>query len=122
MRRVMLGMSQTDLAQAIGVTFQQIQKYEKGTNRVSAGRMQQFAKCLDVPVTFFFDGAPEARVGDGRKSNANSAVAPAYVTHFLTSREGQDFMKAFSRIGNRQRRRELVYLAQQLAVNGARSR
>ena len=61
MRRMMLNMSQTTLADGVGITFQQIQKYEKGTNRVSASRLQQFAKILEVPISFFFDGGPAAR-------------------------------------------------------------
>jgi len=63
MRRMMLGMSQTTLGDAAGVTFQQVQKYEKGINRVSASRIQQFAKILGVPLPYFFDGAPIAEVG-----------------------------------------------------------
>ena len=58
MRRIMLGMSQTKLGDAFGLTFQQVQKYEKGTNRISASRLQQCANTLQVPVAFFFEGAP----------------------------------------------------------------
>src|ERR1700680_2298696 len=58
MRRLMLGMSQTALAQGLGLTFQQIQKYEKGVNRIGASRLQQIAHILRVPVEFFFEGAP----------------------------------------------------------------
>ena len=58
MRRMLAGVSQEKLGEALGLTFQQVQKYEKGTNRISASRLQQIAKMLDVPVSFFFDGAP----------------------------------------------------------------
>src|SRR5579863_6449019 len=87
MRRMMLGMSQTNLADGVNLTFQQIQKYEKGTNRVSASRMQQFAKILNVPVPFFFEGAPAARVIGGDKASGNSVATPAYITDFVASRD-----------------------------------
>ncbi len=60
MRRLMLGMSQSALADAIGVTFQQVQKYEKGTNRMGSSRLQQVANVLQVPVKFFFEDVPRA--------------------------------------------------------------
>jgi transcriptional regulator with XRE-family HTH domain len=60
MRRLMLDMSQTDIANALGLTFQQVQKYEKGSNRVCASRLQHLSQILQVPVTFFFEGAPAA--------------------------------------------------------------
>jgi transcriptional regulator with XRE-family HTH domain len=60
MRRLMLGMSQTELGEAVGLSFQQIQKYEKGTNRIGAGRLQQLAHVLHVPIHFFFEGLPLA--------------------------------------------------------------
>src|ERR1700678_1752014 len=58
MRRMMLGMSQEKLGDALGLTFQQVQKYEKGTNRIGASRLQQISHILQVPVAFFFEGAP----------------------------------------------------------------
>ena len=76
MRRMMLGMSQEKLGEAFGLTFQQVQKYEKGTNRISASRLQQSAHILQVPVTFFFEGtlgvpgAPQAK---------GTVPSPAYV-------------------------------------------
>ena len=79
----MLGMTQTGLADAVDLTFQQIQKYEKGTNRISASRMQQFARVLDVPMSFFFEGAPEAQVTGNRKTNTKGAVTPG-VCHELS--------------------------------------
>ena len=60
MRRMMLGMSQEKLGDALGLTFQQVQKYEKGTNRIGASRLQQISHILQVPVSFFFEGAPSA--------------------------------------------------------------
>ena len=63
MRRIMLGMSQEKLGDALGLTFQQVQKYEKGTNRVGASRLQQISEILQVPVSFLFDGGPSGLVG-----------------------------------------------------------
>ena len=66
MRRIMLGMSQEKLGEALGLTFQQVQKYEKGTNRVGASRLQQISEILQVPVSFLFDGGPSGMVnGEG---------------------------------------------------------
>jgi transcriptional regulator with XRE-family HTH domain len=79
MRRLMLGMSQEKLAQAFGLTFQQVQKYEKGMNRISASRLQQAAHILDVSVPFFFDGAP------GGPQLELDAPSSAYVNEFVSS-------------------------------------
>src|SRR5882672_9246928 len=80
MRRLLLGRSQTNLAEVLGITFQQVQKYEKGTNRVSASRLQQISDTLQVPVPFFFEGAP---LLPGQHKGNGSAPSPAYVTDFL---------------------------------------
>lgn len=108
------GQSQTELGDAVNITFQQVQKYEKGTNRVSASRMQQFAKILDVPVTYFFEGAPAAKLV-GVKSSSNGAGTPEYINDFLASRDGLNIIEAFSRIANPKLRRGLVALVQQIA-------
>ena len=71
MRRIMLGMSQEKLGEALGLTFQQVQKYEKGTNRVGASRIQQISEILQVPVSFLFEGGPS-----GTASAEASAKAP----------------------------------------------
>jgi transcriptional regulator with XRE-family HTH domain len=85
MRRIMLGMSQEKLGEALGLTFQQIQKYEKGTNRVGASRLQQISEVLQVPVSFLFDGGPSGVVlSDGSAESAS----PAYIADFLATSEG----------------------------------
>jgi len=95
MRRMMLGMSQEQLGDGLGLTFQQVQKYEKGTNRISASRLQQAAGILQVPVPFFFEGAP----GSYHKADGLSETAsPAYVFEFLATSEGLALTKAFMRI------------------------
>ena len=79
MRRIMLGMSQEKLGEALGLTFQQVQKYEKGTNRVGASRLQQISEILQVPVSFLFDGGPSGAVNTEGFSEGSS---PAYVSRF----------------------------------------
>src|SRR5947208_2732031 len=81
MRRLMLSMSQEKLGDALGLTFQQVQKYEKGTNRIAASRLQHLAQLLQVPVTFFFEGASQT----GKKERASDALSPDYVTEFLST-------------------------------------
>src|SRR5689334_24932620 len=83
MRRMMLAMSQEKLGDALGLTFQQVQKYEKGTNRIGASRLQQISSILQVPVSFFFEGASQLE-GSGQ-SEANDAPSPAYVSDFLAT-------------------------------------
>ena len=80
MRRMMVGMSQEKLGDALGLTFQQVQKYEKGTNRIGASRLQQISHILQVPVAFFFEGAPPP---PGDQFGLSEAPSPAYVTDFL---------------------------------------
>jgi transcriptional regulator with XRE-family HTH domain len=114
MRRMILDMSQTTLADGVGITFQQIQKYEKGTNRVSASRLQQFAKLLEVPISFFFDGAPAVKVRGGGKISRQEAESPAYVADFLASQDGQKIIKSFTQIKDQTLRRRIVLLVEQL--------
>src|SRR6185295_6697928 len=91
MRRIMLGMSQEKLGEALGLTFQQIQKYEKGTNRVGASRLQQISEILQVPVSFLFEGGPSGIVNG--ELSAESA-SPAYISDFLATSEGLALTKA----------------------------
>src|SRR5713226_7590572 len=79
MRRMMLGMSQTKLGDALGITFQQVQKNEKGTNRIAASRLQHISHILQVPVSFFFDGGPTLPAVPVRKG---AAPSPSYVSDF----------------------------------------
>ena len=99
MRRMMLGMSQEKLGDALGLTFQQVQKYEKGTNRIGASRLQQISLILQVPVSFFFEGAPPP--ARQRHGGFGEAPSPAYVTDFLATSDGLDAVKAFMRIRTR---------------------
>jgi transcriptional regulator with XRE-family HTH domain len=103
-RRTLVSMSQEKLGEHLGITFQQIQKYEKGTNRVSASRLQEIARILDVPVTFFFDGQ------DG-EAGANAGTGLGMVEQFLTGRDSIDLVRAFNTLEDRAVRRALVDLA-----------
>ncbi|HME28851.1 MAG TPA: helix-turn-helix transcriptional regulator [Pseudolabrys sp.] len=111
MRRMMLSMSQEKLGDALGLTFQQIQKYEKGTNRIGASRLQQIAHMLQVPVSFFFEGAPHSPVHSGM----SEAPSPAYVADFLATSDGLSLTKAFMRIKSSKLRRRIVDLVEQIA-------
>jgi transcriptional regulator with XRE-family HTH domain len=114
MRRMLIGMSQEKLGEALSLTFQQVQKYEKGTNRIGASRLQQIAKALNVPVDFFFEGAPQFDAG-----LAGFAEAPAttYVSDFMSSTEGVHLMRAFVAIKDPKIRRKLVELI--VSLSGA---
>ena len=111
MRRIMLGMSQEKLGEALGLTFQQVQKYEKGTNRVGASRIQQISEILQVPVSFLFEGGPSGAVnaeGDG--------ASPAYISDFLATSEGLALTRAFTRISDAKLRRSIVDMVEQIAA------
>jgi transcriptional regulator with XRE-family HTH domain len=108
----MLGMSQTKLADALGISFQRIQKYEKGANRISASRLQQIANVLQVPVPFFFEGLASP---PGTVKGKVQALSPAYVTDFLASSDGLSLTKAFMQIKRRDLRSAIVHLVEGLA-------
>jgi transcriptional regulator with XRE-family HTH domain len=112
MRRMMLGMSQEKLGDALSLTFQQVQKYEKGTNRIGASRLQQIAHFLQVPVSFFFEGAPDLAAGSAGMTGAPS---PSYVSDFLATSDGLALTKAFMRIQDSKLRRRIVDLVLQIA-------
>lgn len=109
MRRLMLDMSQTSLAEAVGITFQQVQKYEKGTNRISASRLQQIASVMQVPVAFFFEGLPS------HPGKARGANDPSYVSNFLATADGLSLVKFFMQIREPKVRRSIVYLVEEIA-------
>ncbi|MFZ3352367.1 MAG: helix-turn-helix transcriptional regulator [Xanthobacteraceae bacterium] len=119
MRRMMLSMSQEKLGDALGLTFQQVQKYEKGTNRIGASRLQQISNILQVPVSFFFDGAPHVP-GTGRLEGMGEAPSPAYVSDFLATSDGLALTKAFMRIHDSKLRRRIVDLVEQIAAGEKR--
>jgi transcriptional regulator with XRE-family HTH domain len=107
-RRKTLGMTQYGLAELLGITFQQIQKYEKGTNRIGASRLQRISEVLRVPIGFFFENSGSAQ-SDGETSE---------LTGFLSSKEGLALNRAFMAIEDPNIRQKLVALAKSLAVSG----
>jgi len=114
MRRMMLGMSQEKLGDALGLTFQQVQKYEKGSNRIGASRLQQISLVLQVPVSFFFDGAPPP---PGEAVGSGAPHAPDDATSLLSTSEGLALARAFTRISNVRLRRRIVDLVEEMAAD-----
>ena len=112
MRRLMLAMSQEKLGFALGLTFQQVQKYEKGMNRIGASRLQQISHILQVPVAFFFEGAPNALAP---YDSSGSALSVAQIDDFVSDSEGLRLIGAFMRIDNATLRRRIVMLVQEIA-------
>jgi transcriptional regulator with XRE-family HTH domain len=112
MRRMMLSMSQEKLGGALGLTFQQVQKYEKGTNRIGAGRLQHISHILQVPVSFLFEGAPTLHP---HQDSANAAPSPSYVSDFLATSDGLALTKAFMRIKEPRLRHRIVDLVEEIA-------
>ena len=110
MQRMVRGLSQTGLGKAVGVTFQQVQKYEKGVNRVGASRLQQIANVLEVTPDFFFEGA-SARPALGNSGSKETAL----IQGFISSRDGIALSKAFTSISDAKMRRSIVALVEQIA-------
>ena len=109
---MMLGMSQSKLGDGLGLSFQQVQKYEKGTNRMGAGRLQHISQLLQVPVPFFFEGAPHL---PGEPIGIGPAPSPAYVFNFLATSDGLALTKAFMQIKETSLRRRIVHLVEEIA-------
>ena len=114
LRRTMLGMSQEKLGEKLGITFQQVQKYEKGTNRVGASRLQNIAAILGVPVSFFFEDAP----GEAGQPPVDgmSESSSTYVVDFLSSAEGLQLNRAFVKITDPKVRRRIIELVKALSA------
>lgn len=117
MRRSLMGMSQESLAESVGLTFQQVQKYERGTNRVSASRLYQFSKILDVPITYFFD-----RYGEGDKKSgilgygmADNEQEQILNDDILLERETHELLRIYYSIENPKKRREILNIIRTMA-------
>lgn len=116
LRRMLLGMSQEKLGEHLGLTFQQVQKYEKGINRIGASRLYELAQVLGVPVQFFYDDAPaQAQAGLALVSGFAETPSETYAVDFLGSREGLELNKAFARITDPRVRRSIVELVRSIA-------
>ena len=121
LRRVEQKISQAELGDKLGVSFQQVQKYEKGVNRIGASRLFQISKILDVPVQFFFEEAPHVG-GDG--SPARGMAEPdseAFILEFLNSREGLELNRAFVKIADPKVRKSVVDLVRALSASAGAS-
>lgn len=113
LRRNMLGMSQERLGEHLGITFQQIQKYEKGTNRVGASRLQAISSILGVPVSYFFEDAPGLDADKAKGFSEESSGA--YVVDFINTAEGLQLNRAFVKIADPKVRRRVLDLVKALA-------
>ncbi len=117
MRRTLLGMSQTTLSEAIGLTFQQMQKYEKGTNRISASRLYDLARLLDVPIEHFFDDMPTAVVASSPAQGGGKAKKPpSYEPDPMATRETLGLVRAYYKITDPEIRKHLFAMTKTLGA------
>ena len=116
-RRMLLGMSQEKLGERLGLTFQQVQKYEKGVNRIGASRLFDLSQVLQVPIQFFYEEAPGtlAQVSGDRGHGFADRSAESYIVEFLNTRDGLELNRAFVRIHDVKVRRSIVDLVRSLA-------
>jgi transcriptional regulator with XRE-family HTH domain len=121
MRRMLLGMSQEKLAEKLGLTFQQVQKYEKGVNRIGASRLFELAQLLGVTVDFFYEDAPVLEGGVAVAPGFAEPGGESYIVDFLNSREGLELNRAFTRITDPKVRRSVIDLVKSLANDVAPS-
>ena len=117
-RRLALGMSQEKLGDGLGLTFQQVQKYEKGVNRVGASRLQAISAILEVPISFFFDGASPPPSSTRKK--AGEAPSTDFVTEFLKNADSHTLIKAFLRIKEPVVRRSIVQMVEAISALNCR--
>ncbi|MCP4330481.1 MAG: helix-turn-helix transcriptional regulator [Alphaproteobacteria bacterium] len=117
LRRTMLGMSQEKLGEAIGLTFQQVQKYERGTNRIGSSRLFELSRVLDVPITFFFDDMAPQVASKSHRASAGLAekAGPAYETETLARRETLELMRNYYQVVDPTVRKRIFELVKALA-------
>ena len=115
LRRMLLSMSQEKLGEQMGLTFQQIQKYEKGTNRIGASRLYHIAQILDVPVQFFFDDAPHAPNQAEGPGGMSEPKMENFVYEFISTRDGLELIRAFVSIRDPKVRKRVVDLVRTLS-------
>ncbi len=118
LRRTMMGLSQEAVAKAVGITFQQVQKYEKGVNAMNARRLVEFARFMNVPVAYFFDGIDDA-VPAEQPSQPGFSESSESFDHGspVSDRESLEMMKAFKRISEQAVRKRLSDLVRAIADN-----
>ena len=118
LRRMLIGMSQEKLGELLGLTFQQVQKYEKGTNRIGASRLYQIAQFLSTPVQFFFDdisGEVRAPRPDATSTGFAERDSAPFVMEFVSSAEGLELNRSYSRIADTRVRKRILELVRCLA-------
>ena len=108
-RRLEIGISQEKLGDALGITFQQVQKYEKATNRISASRLQHVSRILQVAIAYFFEGSP------GQLNAKGNVPSSTYVSDFMATTDGLALAKAFTQIKNANVRHHIVKLVNEIA-------
>ncbi len=120
LRRTLLGMNQTKLGEALGLTFQQVQKYEQGTDRIGASRLYELSKVLDVPVIFFFADMPPEIAGErtGRPAGMTEVQGAAYEVDTLARRETLELVRAYYRIKSDKARKRIFELTKAIAKAG----
>ena len=117
MRRLMLGLTQTELANALGITFQQVQKYEKGVNRISAGKLQNISSLLQAPIQFFFESLP---VQSNKPAKKSDPFLLSNISQFMATADGVSLAKAFTQIKSPTLRHCIVSLAEELTSKASR--
>ena len=120
LRRMLVGLSQEKLGDSMGLTFQQIQKYEKGVNRIGASRLFKLSQVLDVPVQFFFDGMPA--IDDGSGPELVDGESESYLYEFLNTRDGLELNRAFMKVNNPEVRRAVIELVRALGRGKGRGK
>lgn len=115
MRRMLLGMSQERLGEQLGLTFQQVQKYEKGVNRIGASRLFDLAQVLGVPIQFFYESMSAAVSGHHAAGGFADKPGDTYVADFLSNRDSVELNKAFARITDPRIRRSIVDMVRSIA-------
>jgi len=118
LRRMLVGMSQEKLGEMLGLTFQQIQKYEKGMNRIGASRLYQIAQILGVSVQFFFDDIPDEHRMPKTEGMSEGDPAP-FVMDFVSSNEGLQLNRSYTKIGDPHVRKRLLELVKSLSGDAA---
>ena len=116
-RRVLLGMSQENLGLAVGLTFQQIQKYERGANRIGASRLYEFSKVLDVPVGYFFDELPDEALSPYMRKLSHEAPDKANVEQALmTRREILELVRVYDKVRDPRVRKSILYFVRAVSA------
>ena len=122
-RRTLLGMTQTNLSDAIGVSYQQMQKYERGMNRIAASRLLDLSRLLEVPIQHFFDDMPAAvaAISPANKKRGRAKKLPSYEPDPMAKRETLELVRAYYKITDPEIRKPLLALTKALGAAASRS-